>query len=112
MFIDSREKGKILFLFNRKTLLAVFHKLFLLDDKDLNDKNRASRTKSVINTYCVLNTCMSDAWRKSRMVEWMPIDEFLYKKQNFMDSRFPVLPTTEVFLIFEKYVLRFRNHFL
>ena len=55
---------------------------------------------------------MSDAWRNSRMGEWMPIDEFLYRKQNFIDSRFAGLPTSEVFLIFEKYVLRFRNHYL
>ena len=54
-------KGKILFIFNRKTLLAVFHKLFLLHDKELNDRTRASFTMRVINTYCVLNTCMSDA---------------------------------------------------
>ena len=50
------------------------------------------------------------------MGEWMPIDELLYKKQNFIDSRFAGLVvglhTTEVFLIFEKYVLKFRNHYL
>ena len=100
-----------MFIFNRKTLLAVFHKLFLFHDKDLNDKTHSSFTKGVISTYYVLNTCMSDAWRNSRMGEWMPIDEFLYRKQNFID-RFEGLPTSEVFLIFEKYVLRFRNYYL
>ena len=55
---------------------------------------------------------MPDAWRNSRMGEWMPTDEFLYRKQNFIHSRFAGLPTSEVFLIFEKYVLRFRNYYL
>ena len=45
------------------------------------------------------------------MAEWMPIDEFIYEKQIFIESRFPVLPTL-VFLFFEKYVLGFRNHYL
>lgn len=58
-----------MFISNRKTLLAVFHKLFLLHDKDLNDKTRASFTKRVINTYCVLNTCMSDVYEET--AEWM-----------------------------------------
>lgn len=48
-----------------------------------------------------LNKCISDSWIKSRMVEWMPTDEFLYKKRMFSESRFPALPTSKVF-IFEK----------
>ena len=72
-----------------------------MDNKDLNDKNHASCIKSVINTYCVLNKWMSDAWRNSRMVEWMPIDEFLYEKQIFIESRFPDLPTSGLFIFWE-----------
>ena len=44
---------------------------------------------------------MSDAWRNSRMVEWMPIDEFLYEKQIFIESRFPDLPTSGLFIFWE-----------
>lgn len=35
-------KGKILSIFNRKTLLAVFLQIIPFHDKDLNDKTRAS----------------------------------------------------------------------
>lgn len=44
---------------------------------------------------------MSGAWRNSRMGEWMPIDEFLYEKQIFIESRFPDLPTSGLFIFWE-----------
>ena len=34
----------------------------------------------------------------------MPIDEFLYRKQNVVDSRFAGLPTSEVFNFLEIYL--------
>ena len=66
---------------------------------------------SLTHVVCSIHVCQMH----EETAEWLNeclLMNFFTKKQNFMDSRFPVLPTSEVFLIFEKYVLRFRNHFL
>ena len=73
-----------MFIFNRKPLLAVFHKLFLLHDKDINDKTRASFTKCVINTYCVLNTCMSDVCETAEWVNECLLMNFFTENKTLL----------------------------
>ena len=66
---------------------------------------------SLTRIVCSIHVCQMH----EETAEWVNeclLMIFFYRKQNFIDSRYAGLPTSDVFLFFEKYVLRFRNHYL